>query len=268
MIACSRMYNLAPEIKAAWTHLFAWLSDLTGETLEVIDHPAPEPLEALWARPDMGCVFMCGWPYAMADPRPVLLAAPVPAPARYGGRPVYVTDLIVRDDSPYCTLADTFGGRVGWTVEHSHSGFNAPRHHLLWYRTPDCPALYTGSIGPLTSPRRVLAAVIEGEIDVGPIDGFALDLLRRHAPDDVAPVRVVETTAAAPIPPLVASPATDESACQRLRDTLTAAHQASEMETVLDVLMVRRFVAAEPADYAPLLALAKEALDAGYYRPG
>ena len=34
------------------------------------------------------------------------------------------------------TLEDTFGGRAGWTVEHSHSGFNAFRHHLLAYRTP------------------------------------------------------------------------------------------------------------------------------------
>ena len=39
-------------------------------------------------------------------------------------------------DAPYQTLEDTFGGRAGWTVAHSQSGFNAFRHHLLGYRTP------------------------------------------------------------------------------------------------------------------------------------
>ena len=37
----------------------------------------------------------------------------------------------MRKDAPYEGLADTFGGAGRWTVEHSHSGFNALRHHLL-----------------------------------------------------------------------------------------------------------------------------------------
>ena len=64
------------------------------------------------------------------DP-PALLASPVPSPPRYAGRAAYVTDFIVRADSPHETLADTFGGAIAYSTEHSHSGYNAPRHHLL-----------------------------------------------------------------------------------------------------------------------------------------
>src|SRR3546814_4408496 len=87
-----------------------------------------------------------------------LLAAPVPSPARYAGRPVYMTDFVVRADAPFRSLEDTFGGRIGYTVDDSQSGCNAPRHHLLRYRTPQRPRLYSASIGPLYTPRKVIDA--------------------------------------------------------------------------------------------------------------
>ena len=85
------------------------------------------------------------------------------------GRAVYRTDLIVRQDAPYRTLEDTFGGRAGWTVAHSQSGFNAFRHHLLGYRTPAPPgALRARCSGNLVTARNVLDGVRDGRIDVGP----------------------------------------------------------------------------------------------------
>jgi ABC-type phosphate/phosphonate transport system substrate-binding protein len=57
----------------------------------------------------------------------------VPSPDRYGGRPVYFSDLVVRADAPYRTLEDTFGGVVGYTLADSMSGGVALRHHLAPY---------------------------------------------------------------------------------------------------------------------------------------
>ena len=82
-IACSRMYNVTPEARAAWNAIFEWAESRSGVPLEVIEHAAPAPLDDLWARDDMGCVFMCGWPWAMADPRPRLIAR---RSARWGRR--------------------------------------------------------------------------------------------------------------------------------------------------------------------------------------
>ena len=65
-------------------------------TKEVLNLSDPVSLDDLWAREDLGCVFMCGYPWAMRAERPHLLAAPVPSPARYDGRPIYFTDFVMQ----------------------------------------------------------------------------------------------------------------------------------------------------------------------------
>ncbi len=268
MIACSRMYNVMPEARAGWDAIFEWVAERSGVALEVIAHPAPAPIEALWARDDMGCVFMCGWPYAMAAPRPRLVAAPVPSPDRYGGgKAVYFTDLVVRRDSPYRKLQDTFGGRIAWTLETSHSGYNALRHHLLKYRSPARPTLYACSVGPLVSPIRALQSLIDDAADVAPVDSLCLDLLRKHAPEKVAQLRVIATTAAAPMPPLVASPGTDQAGSARVTRALLTAHDDPTLDAALESVLIERFAAVAPAYYDATALLARAALDAGYPVP-
>ena len=131
------MYAATPDAAEAWAELLRWVAGRSGVALDVLSHPPPAPMTALWGRPDLGAAFMCGRPWMRAEPRPVPVSAPLPSPPRYGGRPRYCTDLVVRADSPHRTLEDTFGGRIGFTVEESHSGFNAPRHHLLRFRQLD-----------------------------------------------------------------------------------------------------------------------------------
>src|SRR5262245_55943009 len=110
LVANARMYAVTPAVKAAWQELFAYLARAAGVPLDYIDHAAPAPLEALWARDDLGAAFMCGFPFALAATPPTLLAAPVPSPARYGDAPRYCTDLVVRANSRFATFADTYGG--------------------------------------------------------------------------------------------------------------------------------------------------------------
>src|ERR1019366_8727007 len=136
--------------------------------LDVIDHAFPLPLAELWSRPDLGCAFMCGFPYALAAVKPRPVAAPVPVGAPVSGKPVYATRLVVRADSRFRSLADTFGGRLGYTVEDSHSGYNALRHHLLPYHSAHSGHLYRESVGPLFTPGRVIEALLKDAIDVGP----------------------------------------------------------------------------------------------------
>jgi ABC-type phosphate/phosphonate transport system substrate-binding protein len=263
-IASARMYAWSPSLTAAWHRLLEWVSVRAGVPLDVLDQADPLPLDDIWRRDDLGCVFMCGYPWALRRDRPHLLASPVPSPARYGGRPVYFTDFIVRDNSPYTRLEDTFGGGLAYSSEHSHSGYNAARYHLLRYRTPERPALYGRVLGPLGRQVPVIDAVIEGRADVGPVDGYALDLLRRHGAERARRVRVVATTVAAPSAPLVASPAVDQAARERLTETLLAAHQAPELAVTLDELLLARFVRVAPADLEIFLDRARAAEAAGY----
>lgn len=219
MIANARMYSVAPAAAAAWRALLERVARDAGVAMEVIDYPAPQPLDVLWARDDLGCVQMCGYPYAMASPRPALIATPVPT--RFG-EPVYASDFVVRADSPFRTLEDTFGHRIGWTVHHSQSGFNAARHHLLRYRTPERPRLYAQSVGDLVTARAIVQRVLDGTIDVGPLDAWWHELLKLHEPETTTQLRTVATTATVPAPPLVAAPGTDPAVVASLRRALLA----------------------------------------------
>ncbi len=265
MIASARMYEWSPSLTAAWGRLLSWVAARAGVPLEVqAAKTAALSLDELWTRDDLGCVFMCGYPWALARERPPLLAAPVPSPPRYGGRAVYVSDFIVRADGPHRTLEDTFGGTIAYSTEHSHSGYNAGRFHLLQYRRADKPALYARVLGPIGRQVPVIDAVIDGKADVAAIDGYALDLLRRHGNERAAKVRVVATTVPAPSAPLVASPTLAADARERLSGALCAVHAAPEMASTLDELLLLRFVRVTPADFEVFLERQRAAEAAGY----
>jgi ABC-type phosphate/phosphonate transport system substrate-binding protein len=264
VIASARMYSWSASLTSAWRRLLEWVAKTADVDLAVMDQSGPTSLDELWARDDMGCVFMCGYPWALRRDRPALLASPVPSPARYGGRAVYVTDFIVRADSAHKTLSDTFGGVIAYSTEHSHSGYNAPRYHLLSYLTPERHAFYRKVLGPYVRQRPCLDAVVNGDADVAAIDGYALDLLRRHDPAATAKVRVVDTTLPAPSPPLVASAGVDALTRERLTEALVRAHRAAEARPLLDDLLLARFDRVSPADFEVFLERERAAGDAGY----
>jgi len=264
MIASARMYAWSPSLASAWRRLLEWVGTTARVDLAVIDQSGPTSLDELWARDDMGCVFMCGYPWALRRERPALLASPVPSPPRYGGRAVYVTDFIVRADSPYKTLGDTFGGAIAYSAETSHSGYNAPRFHLLSHVTPGRHAFYRKVLGPYIRQRPCLDAVVAGDADVAAIDGYAVDLLRRHDSGATAHIRVVETTAPAPSPPLVASAGIDAAARERLIEALVGAHRSVEARALLDDLLLLRFDRVSPGDFDIFLERERAARDAGY----
>lgn len=262
MIANARMYAVAPAAAAAWRRLFEWVSAESGIALEVVDHAFSAKLEDLWQRPDLAAAFVCGLPF-IKDPRDLLpIAAPIPAAPRYGGKPVYFTDFVVKAESAFHTLADTFGHRLAYTSPTSHSGYNAVRHHLLRYRAPDRPRLYAEVVGPLFTPRRALEAVVTGAADVAPLDSYAHDLLRLYAPELTRAVRIVESTDAAPIPLLMASPGLDAAIAERLTATLERVTEApAELRSDL---ALAGFARSDAARYRHLIELEVAAVRAGY----
>lgn len=267
-IANARMYAVTPAAERAWRELVGHVAREAHVALDYLPYPAPQPLEILWRREDLGAVQMCGYPIAMSLANVIPVAAPIPALDWAGGRAVYRSDFIVRADSAARTLADTFGGRIGWTVTHSHSGFNAPRHHLLRYRTAASPTLYRESVGNLVTARRILDGVLDGSIDVGPLDGYWHALIRRHAPELTAGVRIVESTDLAPMPAFVAAPALPADDVTRLRAAFAAAATRPWFPGVAETLLLAGFSAVGAADFETTVRWDADARAAGYAVPG
>ena len=257
LVANARMYSGTPQAAAAWRALFRWLADAAGRRLDVLDYPAPQPLEGLWARDDLAAVFMCGWPFAREGGTRPIVAAPVPLTSP--GAPLYRSHFIVSAGSPYQTLADTFGRRLAYTVPTSHSGYNAPRHHLMAWR-----ARFSAAVGPLVTPRRVVEAVAAGEADVGPVDAYAWDLFVRHEPELAARVRIIDSTDWAPMPLLAGSLGGDAGVARELGLVLAGAAEDAQARPILAELALAGFVRPDAADYRVTLEWAQAAADARY----
>ena len=266
-IANARMYSVTPAVEATWRELLEHVAHAAEVKLSYLSYPAPQPLEALWTRSDLGAVFMCGYPVALKMAPVVPLAAPIPKVPWAQGRAVYRSDLIVRSDSPYRTLSDTFGARAGWTVSHSQSGFNAFRHELLPYRTPERPTLYKEMTGNLVTARNILDGVREGRLDVGPLDAYWHLLIARHAPQLTAGIRVLTSTPFTPMPPLVIAAGAPPAMVQRLREALTQAHRQAWFAQFSEPLLLEGFQPASEAAFAPLLDWEREATAAGFAVP-
>lgn len=256
-VANARMYSATPQVRADWKRLLAWALQHAGLGWEVIDYDPPAPLNALWARGDLGLAMMCGLPFAQRAVRPTLIAAPVPSPARYGGLPVYFSDIVVRADASFQSLEDTFGGTVGYTLADSMSGGVAWRAHLAALRAArGGQRLYGHAVGELIHARGVIQALVDGRIDVGPLDSYYHDLLRHNDPAFAGQVRTIASTVPRPIPPFVATTPLDDATLGRLRAALRAAVRAPELRAEAERLLLADFAVPDAARYDVLAEIA------------
>lgn len=251
------MYSATPALRAAWKELLHWVLDRAHLPWKVIDYDAPAPLSELWARKDLGIALMCGLPFSKSDPQPILIAAPIPSPARYAGRAVYFTDIVVRADSGLEKLEDTFGGTVGYTLADSLSGGVALARHLDQFRSTERPRLYKNSVGNLIHARGVIEAIVRNELDAGPLDSYYHDLLKHNDAAFASQVKTIASTCSLPIPPLIATAPLSAKQLQSLRDALAATSKALELKPTMECLLLAGFAFPEAREYAFLSALDK-----------
>jgi ABC-type phosphate/phosphonate transport system substrate-binding protein len=257
VIANARMYAVSAAAGAVWRQLLSAIIAQAGVPVAVIDYPAPAALEDLWSRTDQAAVFMCGLPFSRAEPQPVLIAAPVPSPAEFHGVAHYWSDFVVRKDSGFREVQDTFGKRIAFTVPGSQSGCVAALTYLMAaHREAAAPLrlpLFSEIIAPTITPMGALTAVVDGTADLAPIDSYALRLLEKYRPDLTSQVRVVGQTVPTPIPPLVASAMTaSKKELAALRSAFLESHQSASLKALMDELLLLGFARPDSNAYAVL----------------
>lgn len=243
MIANARMYSVSSETAGLWRRLLAAVIERAGGDICLVEHADPLPISELWQRTDKAAVFMCGLPFSRSDPRPELIAAPVPSLPEFCGLPQYWSEMVVRKDSVFQTIEDTFGGRIALTSPDSQSGCIAALQYLITV-AHEFP-LFREVIAPQFTPLRALSAVIDGSADVAPIDSYAYRLLRKYRSDLTSQVRVIAGTQRRPIPPLVAS----RGGFEPLQAAFLGAHDITAAVPLMAGLLLERFVRPDPDSY-------------------
>jgi ABC-type phosphate/phosphonate transport system substrate-binding protein len=151
--------------------------------------------------------------------------------------------MVVRKDSSFQTLEDTFGGRIALTVPDSQSGCLAALYYLM--TAADRFPLYGEVITPKVTPLGAMSAVIDGAADVAPIDSYAYALLHKYRRDLTSQLRIIGRTARTPIPPLVAS----SGGFETLQAAFLEAHRIAAVAPLMAGLLLDRFVRPDPTSY-------------------
>jgi ABC-type phosphate/phosphonate transport system substrate-binding protein len=246
MIANARMYSVSPEAAGLWRTLLTAVIEHAGLDIELLEHTEPAPINELWQRPDKAAVFMCGLPFSRSDPRPELIAAPVPSPPAFNGLPQYWSEMVVRKASTFQAIEDTFGGRIALTVPDSQSGCLAALYFLM--ATARQFPLYREIITPQVTPLGAMSAVVDGAADVAPIDSYAYCLLQKYRRDLTSQLRIIARTPPTPIPPLVAS----GSGFETLQGAFLEADRIAAIAPLMQGLLLERFVRPDPSSYDAL----------------
>jgi phosphonate transport system substrate-binding protein len=188
---------------------------------------------------DLGVV--CGLQYVLARESLELLAAPVMRAPRYQDRPIYFSDVVVRQEHPARRLDDLRGATWAINEPTSQSGYNITRYVLA---ARGESSAFFGRVIESGAHERSLELLLAGHVDASAIDSTVLESIERPTE-----LRVIESLGPSPIPPVVAA--------RSVAPSVRAAVRSALLRITRDP--VARFVAIEDADYDPIRHMARVA---------
>jgi phosphonate transport system substrate-binding protein len=194
--------------------------------------------------------FICGLPYVnltRQDPAPVeLLAAPVLLGERYGGRPIYFSDVITRRDSPFRSFADLRGRTWSYNDLDSHSGYNLTRSHLV--RLGETGG-YFGHVIEAGFHQESIRLVRNGRIDASAIDSQVLAVAMRDDPSLAGEICIIDVLGPSSIQPVVAASRLPESLKADLHSALLEMGDDPQAAEMLAGGLFARFAPVTDSDY-------------------
>jgi phosphonate transport system substrate-binding protein len=248
---------LAPSIPLElYEALRAYLERALGLPCELSSErrrSGPTAADNPFARDEADIGFMCAPCYlslASAKRPAVTLvgAAPLYDDPRCAGRPVYFSELLVRDDAPFATVSALRGARWVYNDELSLSGYHSVRRCLAEHGAGDASAFF-GETRAVGSHLAALEALLAGRADVAAIDSCTMVLQRRQRRSELAELRVLETLGPHPVQPVVARRQLDSGVRRALAEALLSAHLDEQLVGRLASFGVARFVSVSEADY-------------------
>jgi phosphonate transport system substrate-binding protein len=214
------------------------------------------------AEVDLGVI--CGLPYvwlAGRQPRPVEpLAAPLLAGDRYGGRPVYFSDVIVRRDSSITCLEELRGCSWAYNEPASHSGHTVTLYSLV--RMGARPG-YLGRVVEAGFHQRAIRLVHAGAVDAAAIDSQVLAVELRDHPD-LAGLRVIGAFGPSTIQPVVAASRLADQLKDEVRELLVTLGDDPSAGPALDHGFIQGFTTVDDAAYDEIRAMLATIRAAGW----
>ncbi len=231
----------------------AWLGQRLGQETRCVHHlPWQEREQLLYAGAvDVG--WICGLSYTRQTssirPSLELLATPVRLGARYAGRPIYFSDVVVRRDSLFCRFTDLRGASWAYNEPSSHSGYNITRYQLAQIGEY---SRYFGRVVEAGSHQNALQMILRGDIDAAAIDSTVLETEMAQRPFLATQLRVIDSFGPSPAPPWVIHRHVPVPLRREIRAALLAMSQDAAGQAVLRTYQIACFAPVRDADYNPI----------------
>ena len=243
---------LAPNMLPVYRFLAERISDRLGRPVELVVGTSFDQFE----RGDADLGVICGLPYVwLADrhPSPVEpLAAPVLSGARYGGRPIYYSDVVVRRDSPITCLEELRGRSWAYNEPASHSGHTVTLYSLV------AMSARPGFLGPVVEAgfhQRAIRLVHSGRVDAAAIDSQVLAIELRDHPRLADGLRAIGTFGPSTIQPVVAASRLPDQLKDQVREVLVTLAGDPAARPVLAYGLIDRFTPVGDAAYDDIRAM-------------
>jgi phosphonate transport system substrate-binding protein len=221
-----------------------------------------EERERLFDLGEIEILWLCGLPYVhkadLAEDSMEILAVPVPSGGRYGGRPVYFSDVVVGTSSPFRSIVDLRGASWAYNEPRSHSGFNVVRSYLAELGESSG---FFGAVYQSGAHTASLEMVLSRKVDWAAIDSTVLEWSGMQRAGLKDQIRVIDSLGPSPIPPWVVSKKVPLTLRMELRALLIGMERDSAAETILEHGRIARFVTAQDRDYDPIRRMAARAAE-------
>ncbi len=194
--------------------------------------------------------FICSGPYANDHISHGFEALAVP---EIRGKHLYRSYLIVNTQSPFRELSDLKDGVFAFTDPESNTGKLVPTYWLSL--EGETPERYFGKIIYTFSHDNSIMAVANSLVDAAAVHGQIWEYYNERDPLHTSQTRVIKKSIQFGNPLMVAAARVPAPLKDRIRKVLLSMHQEADGKTILNELLIDRFIAPQDRWYEPIRAM-------------
>ncbi len=235
---------------ASYSHLAEHLAEKLGRPVDLVQRRTYAELNDMVEESQVELAFICTNAYVVGSEQfgMELLLAP-----EINGKSVYYSRLIVPADSAAQSMDDLRNKVFAFTDPMSFTGRIYPVY--LLQQMGQTPERFFQRTFYTYSHDRAIEAVADGVADGAAVDSLVLDHALQRNPELAARIRIIHTSEAFGIPPVVVPPTLPPRQKAQLRDLLSSMHEDAAGKEVLLELGIDRFVAIDNAAYDGVRAI-------------
>jgi phosphonate transport system substrate-binding protein len=163
--------------------------------------------------------------------------------ARYAGRPICFSDVIVHRDSPFRSFLDLRGPSWAYDEPLSRSGYGLTRYQLVALGETH---RFFGEVAEAGFHEESIRMVTEREVDASTIDSQVLAVAMRDDPSVARALRIVDALGPSTIQPVAVSKRVPPELRHEIARVLTTLHEDRAVRERLALEQVGRFVRLGP----------------------